>query len=223
LKKNLISVIALVIVLVFFTRCDNDEPEQGKGQLTVNVRELANNNTGIRANVFLDDSLYGTTDTNGLYMNNSVNSGNYTLTCSAIDFRDTVLKIKIISGENTKFDFYLTSTKGKVFGEFQDMYLFRQETEIKPEIKTWDEKQVYDGTTGATICYKFIQNGVPERSVSIGDSIITVSDGFGQYYFKIQCGTYTVTGTCEGYVSSSKVIRVLPDSKIYVNFNLERK
>lgn len=226
LRRLIFYEIVFIAVLVFLNSCkDNNETDQTKGTLTIYVSELKNNNSGIKAFIFIEDSLYGKTDEKGKYINNSVKPGNYNLTCSAIDFRDTSLQIKIVGGENTQFNFYLKSdsAKGKVFGEFQDMTLFRQNAINKPAINSWNERQVYDGTTGATMCYKFLQKDVPERRVSTVDSILAVSDGYGQYYFQIQCGTYVITGTCDGYNSVSKTIKVLPDSSIYANFYLEKK
>jgi hypothetical protein len=211
--------------MVFVIKCDDDKQEQGKCQLTVVVSEWNNTNKGIQAFIFLDDSLYGKTNENGMYVIDGVFSGNHTLTCSAIDFRDTTLQINIIGGQNVRFDFYLSSdtTVGKVFGEFEDMVLFKQSTEAKPDIKTWDEKKVYDASTGATMCYKVMKVDLSERRIVLDDSLFTIADGFGQYYFTIQSGTYKITGTCEGYVNSSKIIRVLPDSKNYINFYMVRK
>jgi hypothetical protein len=64
---------------------------------------------------------------------------------------------------------------------------------------------------------------VPERQVFLGDSLLTVSDGFGQYWFELQSGTYWIRGSCEGYKDVSQVVRVLPDSKTYYNFFLPRE
>jgi len=228
MKRLIFYQVFIVTTFFFLTGCkDKNDNEKTKTQLTINVKEFNNRNSGIKAYIFLDDSLYGKTDEKGIFVNNSVKSGNYTLTCSAINFRDTTLQIILIGGKKAQFDFNLLpdSTKGKVFGEFQDMTLFREKSIVKPEITTWDEHKVYDATTGATICYKSLPDNlpIPERSVSIEDSLITVSDGFGQYYFQIQCGTYVITGACDGYTSVSRVIKVLPDSKVYANFYLERK
>jgi len=46
------------------------------------------------------------------------------------------------------------------------------------------------------------------------------ADVYGQYWIKIQCGTYPLTGKSDGYSSETEVVKVLPSSKIYNNFYL---
>lgn len=221
----IIKDIVFVIITLLIGCKDNDEHLPTFGYLNVTVKSLASNNPIVKTYVFLNDSLYGKTDANGRYSDDSISPGNYTLTCSAIYFRDTSLMISISGGAKTQLNFTLAAdtTFGFVFGEFQDMAVFRQKSIDKPQINTWDEKQVFDGVTGATIYKKGPQNDVPARTVSLDDSIIAVSDAWGQYWFKIQSGTYVIKGACEGYANASQVIILLPGSKIYANICLEKK
>ena len=205
---------------------DKENPVLTTTSLHISIRSKAGNNPIGKAFIFLNDSLYGKTDSKGIYVLDSISPGSYSLTCSVINFRDTTLEIHITSGNTTQLNFSLVkdTSFGKVFGEFQDVALFEQKAIDKPVIKTWDEKQVYDWTTGATM-YKISYPNpfITPRTVSLEDSIISVSDGFGQYYLKIQCGTYLITGACDGYTSSSKIIKVRKDAYTYANFYLEKK
>lgn len=204
---------------------DKDEPDTTSGKLLITIKGQQNSNSGIKAYLFLNDSLYGKTDAQGTYENNSIKTGSYTLTCSAINFKDTSLNITIVGAETTKLNFYLLSdtSVGTVYGEFQDLMLFKQKSVNKPQILTWDEHEIYDGVTGATIYKIGYPDPIPPRNVILDDSILAVSDGFGQYWFTIQSGTYPVTGACYGYSDTSRIIKILPGSNNYINFFLRKK
>ena len=225
MKRYIFLKVLLIACITLLSDCKNNhESEQGNGYFMVTVKQYNNPNLGLKAYIFLKDSLYGITDARGIYENDSIPSGRYLLTCSAINFRDTTLNIVINEGKSTKLNLSLLSDSsiGTVYGEFQDLIIFNQKSIDKPELKTWNEEQVYDAVTGATI-YKINRPDIiPPRTVSLGDSIIAVSDGFGQYWFQIQSGTYQVIGACDGYLSSSRVIKVLPGSNNYVNFFLKK-
>lgn len=226
LKKVTVIKSILLAALTLFMGCrDKHEPEPATGQLQITIKEQQNSNSGIRAYLFLNDSLCGKTDVHGIYENNSVKTGKYTLTCSAINFRDTTLSITITGGEATKLHFYLLpdSSVGTVYGEFQDLLLFNQKAANKPQMKTWDEQEIYDAVTGATMYKIAYPDPFPPRTVSLDDSIIAVSDGFAQYWFTIQSGTYLITGACYGYADTTRIIKVLPQSENYINFFLRKK
>jgi hypothetical protein len=87
----------------------------------------------------------------------------------------------------------------------------------------WDSKTVYDAATGATIQFKTLHVEIPERRVTLGDSLLASADGWGVYYFKIRTGTYSITGSCDGYESVTQVVHVEPNGRQYVNFFLPRK
>lgn len=216
----------LPAALTLFMGCrDKHWPEPLTGQLQITIKEQQNSNSGIKAYLFLNDSLYGKTDVHGTYENNSIKTGKYILTCSAINFRDTTLNITINGGEFTKLHFYLLpdTSVGTIYGEFQDLLIFDQKLINKPQMKTWGEKEIYDAVTGATMYKIAIPDPYPPRTVSLDDSIIAISDGFAQYWFTIQSGTYLITGACNGYNDTSRIIKVLPGSNNYINFFLRKK
>jgi hypothetical protein len=223
--KLLLKDIVVVLIFLLIGCKDKEEPLPTHGYLNVTVKSLSDNKPVGKSYIFLNDSLYGKTNESGVYLNDSVKPGNYTLTCSAINLRDTSLTITINVGVKTRLSFLLTvdSTLGMVLGEFQDLTVFRQKAITKPQIIKWDEKQVHDGVTGATIYKITYPDPIPPRTVSLDDSTLAVSDGFGQYWFKIQSGTYLIKGACNGYSDASRLIKVLPGSKNYFNFYLEKK
>jgi hypothetical protein len=224
LKKITVKRSMFLAALTLLMGC-KDKPEPVTGQLQITIKEQQNSNSEIRAYLFLNDSLYGKTDVQGTYENNFIKTGKYTLTCSAINFRDTSLIISIVAGKSTKLHFNLLpdTSVGTVYGEFQDLLIFNQKATNKPKILTWDEHEIYDGVTGATMYKIAYPDPFPPRTVSLDDSIIAVSDGFAQYWFTIQSGTYLITGACNGYNDSTRIIKILPGSKNYINFFLRKK
>lgn len=209
------------IFILVFNSCKDDDTVNKKIVVKVNVKSLSDKK-GINAYIFLNDSLYGTTDSSGSFSLSSLNPGNYALVCSAINYRDTSVQVTI-GNDPVNIDFYLAkdSSVGKVYGEFQDMFIYEQKLIENPEISTWDEKQKFDAVTGATFYSK--PDTLPARYVIMNNDTLAVSDGFGQYWFKIQCGTYYITGMCNGYSNSSGIIKVLPGSKVYRNFYMQKK
>jgi hypothetical protein len=225
LKAKVYLQAAVFIIISLSISCkDKNDSVSGFGQIKVYTKSLSGSNP-VRAYIFLNDSLFGKTGENGIYLKDSINPGNYHLICSAINFHDTSLDVVISSGNITELEFRMTvdTTLGQVYGEFQDMTLFRQKAIDKPVMNTWDERMVYDATTGATIFKLGPQTGVPARNVSLDDSIIAVADGFGMYVFKIQSGTYQIKGSREGYADALRVIKVLPGSNNCVNLFLEKQ
>jgi hypothetical protein len=134
------------------------------------------------------------------------------------------VQVSILGGRTTVQDFVLIpdSSVVKVYGEFQDLDLFNQRVSENPQLATWDSKQIVDGTTGATLQNKTLQVEVPDRIVSLGDSVVALSDGFGQFWFRIPCGAHRLKGSCEGYRSVTRVVKVRSDRTPYVTFLLPR-
>jgi hypothetical protein len=224
----LILLFGLSIMLVVIT-CDKNpsEPKPTIGTIQGNVKSiLPGNSTAIHpAYIIVEDRLLATTDENGNYVIASIEEGTYQLTCSALNYRDSTEQVSVLGGKTINHDFYLTpdSSIGRVYGEFQDVTLFNQRLQADPSLAQWDAKKIFDAATGATVQAKTFGYEIPNRKVFLGDSLLAISDVWGQYWFKIQCGTYPITGSCEGYYDSTQVIKVLPDARSYVNFFLRRK
>jgi hypothetical protein len=178
-----------------------------------------------RAFIFWGDSLLATTDPQGSYRINDLKIGNYDLTGSALFCGDTIQSVQIQGDRTVTLDFNLRpdSSTGLVVGEFQDGFLFQQRLQEDSSLADWSEQQIYDAATGATLQYKTLQYAVPDRFVSVGDTSLTTSDYWGQYGLYMPCGTYPLTGSCDGYENVTHVVNIQPDSRNYINFILPRQ
>jgi hypothetical protein len=216
----------LLAVCLWIACKQTTEPKTGPGSLRGTVRSAATGEvSAIRsAFVFWGDSLLATSDAAGVYLIASLREGAYLLRCSAAGHRDTTAQVMIAGGKTTVQDFSLVPdfSFGKVFGEFEDGDLFNDSLKTNPSMADWDAKTVFDAATGATIQFKTFQNMVPERRVVLGDSLLVTADAWGQYYFKIRTGTYSITGTCDGYESVTQIVSVEPNGRQYANFFLPR-
>ena len=227
--KNIILMLILQIFFVsFFIKCDNvTEPKEIRGTITGTVKKILSGDGSIihPAYIFLEDSLIATTSESGEYTISSIEQGSYFLICSSLGYSDTTTLVQVVGGKTITHDFYLTpdSSTGRIYGEFQDATLFNQNIQTNPALVDWDAKQIFNDITGATIQAKTLQYDVPDRKVFLGDSLLAISDGWGQYWFQIQCGTYPIRGCCEGYYDTTQVIKILADTRSYVNFFLYRK
>jgi hypothetical protein len=177
------------------------------------------------AYIFSRDSLVATTDKNGSFQLLSLEPGNYFFTCSAINFRDTTMQVNVIGSQTTNLVFELMpdSSTGRVYGEFQDGTFFQEMLQKNPELTSWSEKELFEGVTGATLQSKTLKRELPYRNVFLGDSLLAVSDDFGQFWFEVQSGTYPIKGTCEGYHEKIEIFQVLPNERTYITFVLKRK
>jgi hypothetical protein len=165
-----------------------------------------------------------TTNSQGVYSISGLKPGSYELTGSALFCGDTTLSVQVREGHTTTLNFILSpdSATGKIFGEFQDGTLYQQRLQEDTTLANWTEKQIFEAATGATLQFKTLNDDVPDRYVFLGDSLMATADFWGQYYIIIPCGTYPLTGSCEGYKSEMRVVKVLPDSRNYINYILSR-
>jgi hypothetical protein len=113
------------------------------------------------------------------------------------------------------------SGTGMVFGEFEDARLFEKSLESAPEMRSWSEKEVRDGLSGATIQAKTFGKSVPDRLVLADGKVAAYADGYGQFWLSLTPGRHTLVGRCRGYRDSKLSIEVSPGSVGYVNFYLE--
>ena len=227
-SKHILTAIMCSLLITLISSCHHStEPKPTIGSIKGTVRSTLPGNPIVAQTsyIFVEDSLWVTIHESGEYSISNVNQGNYIFLCSSLSYRDTTVNIKIIGGKTINYNFYLSpdSTTGRIYGEFQDMTLFSQNLETNPDLADWGNRQVFEGVTGATLQTKTMHYDVPDRCVFLGDSLLAYSDAFGQFWLEIQCGTYPITGSCEGYFDKSRVITVLPDTRHYLNFFLFRK
>jgi len=113
--------------------------------------------------------------------------------------------------------------RGKVFGEFEDLGFFERALRKRPAQVGWNDKQVWDGLSGATIQAKTMGPKVPDRVVLLDEEVVAYADGFGQYWLALPPGAYSLTGRCEGYEDAVIDVEIRRASTCYANFYLERK
>jgi hypothetical protein len=226
-KLNIFKAVIVLIVFAIFTQLNcTRESNETKGDIKGVVKELKQNSEAViyPAYIIYEDTLLATTNESGEYLISSLKEDTYTLICSALNFRDTIEQVKVVGGGTVTHNFSLQSdnTTGILVGEFQDLLIFNDSLETNPGLAEWDGKKIFDAATGATIQMKWLNYPVGNREVYLGDDLLGISDAWGQYGFIIQCGTYCFTGKCEDYKSKTHIVTILPDTKIYLNFFLER-
>ena len=111
---------------------------------------------------------------------------------------------------------------GRVYGEFQDATLYQEALDNNPAMEDWDAKKMWEGVTGATLQAKNFEDEFPTIQVFWGDSLMAISDPFGQFWFEIRSGKHSIKATCDGYKDATQIVTVIPDEKTYVIFILER-
>jgi len=227
MKKYILPLLLVIGIIFTCLSCDNTtEPKETHGTITGSVLNISRSDSPVHpAYLFWNDSLLTTTDENGEFTIAELERGSYQIICSAVNFLDTTELISVKAGKTTSHIFYLTpnSVSGIVLGEFEDMTLYNEILAADTSKLGWDAQEVYQGGTGATLQSKTLGYEVPDRKVWLGDSLLAQADNWGQYSFKLQCGTYPITATCEGYYSINTVITVIPDELNYVNFFMYRQ
>jgi len=122
------------------------------------------------------------------------------------------------------FSSQTTEEECRVYGEFQDSVLFEKALAENPEMKTWSDKQLWDGLTGATLQAKTFDGEAPgECTVWLDEKILAYADGFGQFWFKIKPGVYTFAAKCPGYAPVSLKVELFAGERKYINFILPRE
>jgi hypothetical protein len=216
---------------VFLVLACQHATEPGKSRVTLSgtVYPAQPGSPAIQsAYLFMGDSLMAVTDETGHYHIASIESGSHDFICSALGYSDATVEVTV-GRENTLHDFYLTpdESTGRVYAEFQDQTLWLDALADHPELDTWNDRELFEGTTGATLQTKWLQIELPDRILFLGDSLLAYSDGFGQCWAKLQCGTYPLTGVCEGYRSVTRTVHIVPyappeSEKSYVIFFMNR-
>jgi hypothetical protein len=225
--KNCLFLVLNLYFALFFATCKNSTgPKVVNGTIKGMIKNVVTGAVLVNhpAYIFIDDSLYTTTDKNGNYSISGVREGSYSLLCSSLFYLDSTSQVHVRGGKTVACNFALTpdSTMGRVYGEFEDVTLFNESLKNDSSLASWDARRIWMETTGATIQMKTLEYDVPDRNVFLGDSLLATTDGFGQFWFNLQAGTYCIRGTCEGYQDATQVIKVLPGTRIYSNIYLRR-
>lgn len=232
LRKQMAFILILSAFVFLFTLCSNHSNptlvQTGRVEGVVQKALTSGNVPVANAYVFWGDSLMAETDANGAYEISDLPSGDQTLLCSALYALDNSVQVEIGADKTTTLDFVLTpdSTLGRVNGEFQDIPLYQEQLAENAELASWTAKEMYDATTGATLQNKFLSGigfEVPRSVVTFQGDTLGFDDGYGQFWFKIQQGTYPFVGSNARYESQTRTIKVVPDEKAYLIFFLNRK
>jgi hypothetical protein len=149
--------------------------------------------------------------------------GEHKIIFSAIGYADTIFLVQINGDIQAEIQLKENKQTGRIYGELQDLNLFQQKVAGNKELATWSDKQIVDGVTGATIMEDNSSTNFEQAQLFIGDSLMGYADVYGQYWIQIQCGTYPLTAKSVGFLSETKLIKVLPDAKVYLNFFLSKK
>ena len=110
---------------------------------------------------------------------------------------------------------------GLLYGEFHDGVLFKQAAAADPEISEWDDAELWENASGATLQAKTFGHEVPEASVWLDGKMLAAADGFGQFWIELAAGEYALTGKCEGYSDQTLNVSIESGKKTYVNFILD--
>lgn len=214
----------ICVVAIVFSSCSKNDPQFGKTMLVGKVTDEQKNNTISPAFIFSGGELLAVVAETGKFQINSFEMGKHSVTCSAIGYADQTKNVEINDGHVTTVEFNLTAdnANGKIYGEFHDLTLYQEQLLVNPAIGTWNSEELFDGVSGATMQRMTILHEESEIQVAIGDSIVAFSDGYGQYWFELQCGTYELAGSCIGYKSSKQTVQIKKDEVRCVNFILAK-
>lgn len=218
-----ISYLVFLVTMLICSSCDEESPVETVLQGT--VRNMLDDEIIHPAFLILGDELLTITDEHGTYEITSLDPGTYSLLCSAIHFGDKTMQVEVEHGNTVSYDLLLSpdNSKGRVYGELHDQMLYNESLIANLSMAGWNGKELFDGVSGATIQTMTFGYDLPAAEIYIGDSLYSVTDGFGQYWFDIQSGTYPLMVSIPGWADSMRVIRVEPDSSIFVNFILSKQ
>ena len=175
--------------------------------------------------LIIGNELLASTREDGSFEIDSHEPGLYSMICSSLGFRDTLIQIEVKEGTVTMLDFFLTTddSRGRIYGELHDQSLYDAQLTKNPSMASWNGKELFDGVSGATIQTMTFGYDLPSAEIYIGDSLIALTDGFGQYWVDLQSGTYPLRVSMPGYRDTTQIIQVEPDSHIFANFILSQQ
>lgn len=220
--RNYISFLVCILTLLLCISCDKES--QTGTILQGTVRNMQDDQPIYPAFLILGNELLATTDESGGYEISSLEPGIYSLICSSINYGDKTIQLELKEGHVVSNDFILSPdhSEGRVYGELHDQTLYDEELLVNPSMENWNGKELYEGVSGATIQTPTFGNDLAASEIYIGDSLMELTDGFGQYWFDVQCGTYPLRISSIDYRDTMQIIKVEADSRIYANFILTK-
>jgi len=225
MSKNVKCTLYLIFLAVLSICSSCEEENSDETALIGTIKSMLDDQAIFPAFLILGDVLLATSDESGDYQITGLTPGEYTLICSAINFDDESIIIEIEEGKIISNNFLMSpgSSLGSVYGELHDQGLYDEQLMTNPSMASWTDEELYDGVSGATIQTMTFGHDLPSAEIYIGDSLLALMDGFGQYWVDLQAGTYPLRVSMPGYRDSTRIIRVEPDSDIYRNFILSQQ
>jgi hypothetical protein len=202
-----------------------EEEKMGWTLLVGSVQSVEGNKEVHSAFLILGDELLATSKEDGSFEIDSLEAGSYSLLCSSLGFHDTLVQLEVREGSITNWDIFLTEdySRGWVYGELHDAEQYQARLTLDSSMSGWTGKELFDGVSGATIQTMTFGYDLPAADIYVGDSLLTKSDGFGQYWTDIQSGTYPIRVSMPGWEDHIHVIHVEPDSIAFCNFILSQQ
>ncbi len=209
--------VILIFIPLLLIGCSDDSTTSIEGI----VRNNETNQYIENAFIFHDGDLLATTDSAGEFNLVPFSQGTYELLFSAIGFNDKYLTLVAEEGEANIYDIDMQpgSEKGSIVGELQNNLLFEENLVANQSLAEWNEQEIIDGVTGATIMKRALPLNA-ECALYIGDNLLVNVDDYGQYWAEIQTGTYPLIVRCTGYKPSVKIVKIKADSLMFINFFL---
>ena len=215
-----IKLVFIVILLTIIISCeDSTSPNNSGGVFSGTIISSSTSEPVVSVFIFMDDVYIGMIENSNSFAL-ELNPGEYEFIFSAIGYLDEIVSVTISGNYNKEIVLTENSEIGIVYGEFQDSIKLEQKISDNNDIANWNEEKIYDSVTGATILEDNSSTDFQQAKLFIGDSLVGYADVYGQYWIKIQSGTYPLTGESEGFKNETKTIKILPDSKVYENFYL---
>lgn len=220
-----VSSILPLILLISLMGISCEKTNQEETLMQGSIKNISDEKAIHPAFLILGEKLLATTDEKGIYHISSLEPGTYSLVCSAINYADKTLQIEVKEGNTVEYHFLLSpdDSEGRVYGELHDQTLYDEELIANPSMADWSGEELYDGVSGATIQTMTFGFDLPASELFIGDSLLSLTDGFGQYWFDIQSGTYPLRVSSIGHSDSMQIVTVTPDTRVYANFILSKE
>lgn len=219
------SISYLIVLTMVLLCCSCEEKNQSWTLITGSVLSMEDHKQVHSAFLISDNELLASTRDDGSFEIDSQDPGMYSILCSSLGFKDTLIQIEVKEGALTELDFFLNTddSRGRVYGELHDQFLYNEQLARDPSMADWNGEELFDGLSGATLQTVTFGYDLPSAEIFIGDSLIALTDGFGQYWVDLQSGTYPLRVSMPGYRDSIQIIQVEPDSHIFANFILTQQ
>ena len=220
MNQRIKSYCYLLLLIALFSCNKTEMPEFSEGIFSGEIR-TSEGEVIYPVYIFENDSLLVILRDNNQF-NIQLTKGEHEILFSAIAYKDKTILLDFEEDISLEIVLDKSTETGKIYGEFQDSLLFQQNILENSELANWNEQEVLDGVTGATIL-EDNYTGFEHAELFLGDSLLGYGDVYGQYWVQLQSGTYPITVKSAGYKSKTKIIKVLTETKVYSNFYMVKE